>query len=91
MKWTVTRILSASLVISLPGCAASPKVPDVVRVPVPIACLTPADIPPRPAIAPDGKLARLDDYDLVRTIAAERAELVGWSAEALALLERCSR
>lgn len=90
--WDWLLILVVAAVLLLSGCAAAPpKVPDVVQVPIPVACLKPGDIPPPPAVLPDGHLAKLDAYDLVRTIAAERAELIAWSLQAAAALARCSQ
>jgi hypothetical protein len=36
-------------------------------------------------------LARLDDYDLVRLLAAERAAMLAWLAEIVPVLEVCAR
>lgn len=74
--------------VALLGGCAVPRVPDVVSVPVPVACITAA--PARPAIATDAELAALDDYDLVRRLAAERAELVAWLEEVQPLLAACA-
>lgn len=83
---------AALAVVLLAGCTtAPPVVPDVVRVPVPVACLKPADIPPAPVIATSAALRAMDPFDRYRTIAAERAELLAWHLEALPILQSCAK
>jgi hypothetical protein len=84
-------LVAIAALLALSGCAPAPRVPDVVRVPVPVACLHPGSVPPLPAIASDAELARLDDYDLVRLLAAERAAMLAWLAEIVPVLEVCAR
>jgi hypothetical protein len=85
------RPLGALALALLAGCASAPRVPEIVQVPVPIACLRPGDLPDLPELLTYAHLARLDDYDLVRAIAAERAALAGWAVEVVPVLIACSR
>lgn len=89
--WTVVVLLAIAAMLGLAGCSGAPRVPAVVQVPVPVACLRPGSVPPLPAIASDAELARMDDFDLVRTLARERVELLAWFAEILPVLEACAR
>ncbi len=89
--WTVVVLLAIAAMLGLAGCSGAPRVPAVVQVPVPGACLRPGSVPPLPAIASDAELARMDDFDLVRTLARERVELLAWFAEILPVLEACAR
>lgn len=73
------------------GCATPPKVPDVVHIPVPTACLKPDQVPPIPALASNATLRAMDPFDRYRTIAAERAELAAWAVQVEPLLQICSR
>jgi hypothetical protein len=84
-------LVAIAALLGLGGCTPMPRVPDVVQVPVPIACIRPGAVPSLPAIASDAELARLDDYDLVRLLAAERAALLAWLTEIVPVLEVCAR
>lgn len=85
----VRAIAAAAL---LAGCqSAPPKVPDLVQIPVPVACLRPGDLPTPPAIATNAELRKMDAYDRYRVIAAERAELMAWIQQVLPVLEACAR
>jgi hypothetical protein len=92
MRTLWDAILLIAVAALLFGCqAAPPKVPDVVRIPIPVACLPIGDIPKPPAIASNAELRAMDAYDRLRIIAAERAELLAWLTDVLPLLEACAR
>lgn len=79
------------------GCAApEPQVrivrePVEVRVPVPVPCLAPEQLPPAPTLAGDAALAGLADYDLVLTLEAQRRLLRAHVQTTDALLAACAR
>lgn len=65
--------------------------PDVVKVPVPVACIQPDQVRPAPVLASNAALRAMDPFDRYRTIAAERAELAAWVMEVNPLLQLCTR
>lgn len=68
------RSLLASLMLALlAACAAPVRLPEVVRVPVPVPCLD--RLPDAPAVAGDADMLALDDFDLVLTLARDRKRL----------------
>ena len=81
MRWL------ASGIFLLAGCASDPKLPEVVRVPVPVACIE--ALPEAPETARDAELLALDDYRLVLTLARDRAALAASYGELRALAEAC--
>lgn len=80
-------VVPLSLSALLAGCLHTPTVPDVVRVPVRVPCIT--SVPVRPALAADAELAALDDYALVISLARDRRLRQGYEAELEAALEGC--
>jgi hypothetical protein len=80
------RWLAASL-CCVAGCAGSPAVPQVVRIPVPVPCLE--TLPDRPAVAGDADMLALDDYRLVLTLARDRASLKASYEELRAAAAAC--
>jgi len=71
----------------LAGCATEP-LPPTAKVPVGVTCLPPK-VPARPAVSSNADLKALDDEGLVLTIAAERLSLIGYSAQAEAVIQAC--
>jgi len=67
------------------GCATPPP---TVEIPIAISCL-PQAVPARPAVSSNADLKALDDEGLVLTIAAERLSLIGYSAQAEAVIQAC--
>lgn len=86
------RALLLAAAVGLSACQSVPEQPRVrtveVKVPVAVPCLPP-ELPKRPAIAAPAALRALDDYDLVLELAAERDELIGYTAELEAVLKAC--
>lgn len=79
--------LLASLALS--ACCTIPAPPVTVKVPVPVPCL---DAPmPAPKWTPNAELIAMSAGDFVVTLAADRAELIAWSDEALAVMQGCIR
>lgn len=69
------------------GCASG-NLPEVVKVPVPVSCLTSAP-PEKPATLSEGEILALDDYTATLTVYAERLTLKGYAEKASALLQAC--
>lgn len=80
MRWL------ASLLV-LAGCASDPRLPEIVRVPVAVACIE--VLPEAPQTAADAELLALDDYRLVLTLAKDRAALTAAYSELRALAGAC--
>lgn len=80
-------ITLAALQLTLIGCATTQ--PQVVKVPVPQPCLTAEQLPTPPDAKNDAELTKLDDFDLVISLAADRLEYRRYSNEAQAVLKAC--
>ncbi len=76
------------LSLALMGCAN--PLPEVVKIPVSVPCLKLEELPKAPNVSTDAALAKLDDYDLVLTLAADREELMAAWIYAAALLKGCT-
>ena len=81
MRW-----LAASCCIAA-GCAGSPAVPEVVKIPVPVPCLE--RLPNAPTTATEAELLALDDYRLVLTLAKDRAAVLASYLELRAAAQAC--
>lgn len=75
--------------ISLSGCAT--QSPQVVKVPYAIPCLTADQLPAAPKAKTDAELAKLDDFQLVINLAADRLEYRRHSNELSAVISACVR
>jgi len=76
----------------LMGCAGQEiKVPERVEVPVPVACISPAERPAKPAVRTEADLMAMDHYR--RTLAAwsDLKKLGIYAGQLEALVEGCSR
>lgn len=87
------RALVPGTVLALASCASLPdvRVPKEVRVPVPTACIDPAQRPQRPATTPDADLMAMDRGTRTLRAWADRERLQGYVAELEAAVEGCSR
>lgn len=77
--------VAAALVLA--GCAQGVRVPEVVRVPVPVRCVD--QVPARPALLSDAELLALDDYALPVSLARERHVLLAYVGELEAVVAGC--
>lgn len=85
-RLTVLQVTGIAILF-LSGCASQIKIPETVLVPTPVACVE--KIPEKPKASTDAELKGMTDYELVLTLASERAALVAYSLEASALLDGC--
>lgn len=81
----------ASCAFLLSGCGLTPKVPDEVKVPVPVPCIAAEDRPARPQFMSDAELLALDRYRRTRALWGDRAEREGYQAKLEAVVEGCSK
>ena len=81
----MTQFIKTACLLLVAGCATPPP---TVEIPVAVSCL-PTAVPARPAIISNADLKALDDEGLVLTIAAERLSLIGYSAQAEAVIQAC--
>lgn len=88
-------LLLIALVATLPlaGCGTLRDivVPKEVKVPVPVPCIDPADVPKRPATRTEADLLAMDPYR--RTLAAwsDLKRLEAYAGELEAVVHACSR
>lgn len=94
MKRAILLLLFAFLVVlPLASCETvqTVEVPKEVKVPVPVACIDPKDVPERPQLRTEADLMAMDTYR--RTLAAwqdlKRWEAYGAQLEVIA--QSCSR
>jgi hypothetical protein len=76
---------------ALAACSSAVQVPERVSVEVPVACVSAADVPPRPAVRTEADLMAMDRYR--RTLAAwsDLKSLEAYSAKLEAIAQGCSR
>lgn len=78
--------------LGLAGCSSAPMIPDPpkeVRVPVPVPCLKPSDIPQRPSLLSDAQLDALDDKRAVIALGQDRRVRQGYIAQLEAAVSGC--
>jgi hypothetical protein len=78
--------------IVLAGCASPPIIPDPpreIRVPVPVPCLRPEDMPQRPSMLTDEQLDALDDKRAVIALGQDRRVRQGYEASMEAAIAGC--
>lgn len=76
----------------LAGCSTlTPGMPIEVEIPVPVPCLTTAQLPQRPQVTAGAELKAMSDRNLLLRIAAEREALAAYVTEAHPLLESCTK
>jgi len=85
-----TKIHSIVFMLLLSGCITT-GTPVPIKIQVPIPCVTQDQLPAAPKASTDADLAKLDDGDLVLTLAADRIEYRRHSNEASALLIACTK
>ena len=80
-------LLAASVSV---GCTAMPKVPETVRVPTPVACIAPADVPKNAAVRTRDDLLALPEYQGTWALWAEWLKLREYADAAAPLLAKCA-
>lgn len=81
--------INITFCVLLSSCATFvPEPPQIVNVPLPIACL-PAQLPLAEALHSDAELAAFDDYKLTLALFRDRRALVKHNAELHAMLRAC--
>lgn len=90
-------LLRAFLVVglawTLASCSGLPaiKVPETVKVPVPVACVNPGKRPKPPAIVDTAALMAMDERARTLRTFADRTTLIVYAGELEAVVEGCSR
>lgn len=79
-----------SLIILLQGCAST-QTAQVVKIQVPIPCVTQDQLPVAPNAKTDAELKAMNDADLIVNLAADRLEYRRYSTEAQAILISCTK
>ena len=77
------------LALALTGCTAAPKLPEVVRIPVPVPCIE--QLPTAPELAQDDALLAMDDYHAVLTMWKDRLSARMGYEELRATAQACIR
>lgn len=78
--------------IALAGCSSAPLIPDPpkeVRIPVPVACIKPDDVPQRPSMLSDAQLDALDDKRAVIALGQDRRVRQAYQAQLEAAVKGC--
>ena len=79
------RALLVALLLA--GCSSQPRLPDVVKIPVPIACID--QLPAAPDLAQDDALLAMDDYRAVLTMWRDRLSAKVAYDELRAIAQAC--
>ena len=77
------RLILCCAAAMLQGCAALSAL-----LPTPVAC-APKDSPTLPPITSNADLAKLNDFELILVIAAERSDLIVYAKTADAIVQAC--
>ena len=85
-RWKTVNFLLLAAIGT--GCSTAPKLPELVLVPTPVACLSapPPEVPP---LRSEAEILAMDDYAATLVTYAERLELRAWAEKAEALLLAC--
>lgn len=74
------------LILLLSGCSAT--LTEVVKVPVPVSCLS-SPPPDKPVTLSETEILAMDEYRATITVYAERLALKSYAERSSALLEAC--
>jgi hypothetical protein len=87
----VGALCLAALIALAAGCAPAVRIPEEVKLEVPVACIRPEDVPQRPRLRSEADLLAMDRYR--RTLAAwsDLKRLERYAAELEAIAAGCSR
>jgi hypothetical protein len=88
--WASPTRSAIILLATLAGCSGPLRIPTEVKVPVPIACVDPADRPQRPELVTDAELLAMDYYKRTLALWADRIERQIYQAKLEAVVEGCS-
>jgi len=75
------------IVLLLAGCSSQPKLPEIVRVPIPTPCID--QLPEEPDLAQDDALLAMDDYRAVLTMWRDRLSAKVAYDELRAIAQAC--
>lgn len=78
-------------VLALSGCQSLPEVPRETRVPTPVPCIAPADVPQRPALRTQAELLSLDSHRRTHAAWSDLTRLRAYVGELEAVVHGCSR
>lgn len=90
--WNNLRIICAAIaVFAMGGCATSsvPDAPKETRIPIAVPCLTPDQVPERPAFVTDADLARKTDDQFVLSLAGDRLARMEYEGKLEARIAGC--
>jgi hypothetical protein len=76
--------------VILAGCALPRIGPQTVEVPVPVPCLTPDKIPPRPDLMADAVWATGNEFDRAKALLVDRLRLLIHVGRLEPLLRACA-
>lgn len=80
----------AALCLLLAGCASTVEVPKEVRVPVPVPCVRPEQLPERPQFMTDADILAFDSYRRTWALWLDRALRQAYEAQLEAVAKGCS-
>ena len=72
----------------LTACTSAPKVPEIVRVPVPVSCIQ-GEPPAKPDTLSEAEILVMDDYAATLTVWTERLLLKSYAVRAEAVILGC--
>lgn len=86
-------LLGAAAAVALAACAPQSelKVPEQVKVEVPIACIRPADVPQPPALRTEPELMAMDRYRRTLATWSDLVQLQAYRKQLEAIAAGCSK
>lgn len=91
LKTFLLALLITGILVFLFGCTSVPTVPTEVKVPTPVACITPGSIPDEPALASLKDGPETSDGTLMLHLAQDLAALKMYSDKLRVITESCSK
>ena len=80
------KLILCCAAVTLQGCSALSAITALL--PTPVGC-APKDSPSPPPVTQNQELAKLDDYQMILVIGAERNDLIVYAKQADAIIQAC--
>lgn len=79
------------LTLTLAGCASTVKIPEEVKVPVPVPCVDAQDVPAPPPLHTEADLLAMDPYRRTVALWVDYVQLLVYKQKLEVITNRCSK